>query len=259
MDKTNMPTMRLGVAVPTYNEVANIEQLVTQIYQAVQGLVFECTVLIIDDNSPDGTGDLADQLVTKLSSESFHIEVLHRSVKEGLGRAYIAGLQELLAGNYTHILQMDADMSHDPRYIRDFIEAAKSTDLVVGSRYIPGGATPDWAPHRKLLSSLGNVYSRLMLGRAIHDYTGGYNLYSAGLLRMVQVDSITAGGYGFLIELKYRAVQCSRSCIEVPIIFHDRTQGKSKIPKNIILDNAVLVARLKIRTLRRTVFVAELS
>ena len=169
---------------------------------------------------------------------------MHRMGKDGLGKAYVAGFHQLLKKNYTHILQMDADLSHDPKYIPEFIQAAKTADFIVGARYIKGGATPDWAWHRKLLSRFGNLYTRLFLGSKIHDYTGGYNMYSADLLRAIDLATLQAGGYGFLIELKYRAVTHAKIIHEVPIVFMDRLHGTSKIPRSTIIKNLLLVPQL---------------
>ena len=206
------------------------------------------TVLIIDDNSPDGTGNLADDLKKAHRGKKFNVEVLHRNQKNGLGQAYIDGFMKLLGQNYSHIMQMDADLSHDPKYIKEFISAIniQGADFVVGSRYIKGGSTPDWSLNRKLLSRFGNLYARLVLGNKIHDYTGGYNLYSSNLLSKIDPKSLTeSGGYGFLIELKSKAAKKANKVIEVPIVFMDRRHGKSKMPKNTMIKNLLLVIKIK--------------
>jgi dolichol-phosphate mannosyltransferase len=234
----------LAIAVPTYNEAKNIPKLTAKIKAAVEKANIKTTLLIIDDNSPDGTGEVADKLAASEKGKTLSIKVLHRQGKEGLGKAYIEGFNQLLKGDYTHILQMDADLSHDPKYIPAFVAAVTKADFVVGSRYIKGGDTPDWAWYRKLQSRFGNVYARIFLGSKIHDYTGGYNLYSKQLLKKIGLDSLQAGGYGFLIELKYRAVLNSTGIHEVPIVFMDRLHGTSKIPRSTILKNFMLVPQL---------------
>lgn len=237
--------MKLGIAVPTYNEADNIGKLAAGIEAAVNAANVAATLLIIDDNSPDGTGKVADDLAAKAKSSNFNIVVMHRTAKEGLGKAYVAGFQKILTLDCTHILQMDADLSHDPKYITEMIEAAQTSDLVVGSRYILGGATPDWTWSRRVQSKFGNLYARLFLGSKLHDYTGGFNLYTTELLRNVDINSLQAGGYGFLIELKFRAVRHAHKITEVPIVFLDRTHGQSKIPHNTIYKNLILVPLLR--------------
>jgi len=238
--------IKLAIAVPTYNEAKNIPKLTKQIKAAVVKAGVPCTLLVIDDNSPDGTGKIVDKITKAEKSKDFIVTVMHRKEKNGLGKAYVAGFKQLLEGGYTHILQMDADLSHNPKYIPEMIRAAQDgADFVVGSRYIRGGDTPDWTWNRKLLSRFGNIYTRVFLGSKIHDYTGGYNLYATNLLKKVGLDTLQAGGYGFLIELKYRALKHSYHVAEVPIVFMDRTHGVSKIPKNTIFKNLLLVPTLR--------------
>ncbi len=244
MTKITAPPIRLAIAVPTYNESKNIVKLVKQIKYVTGKSGIYCCVLIIDDNSPDGTGDIADKLAAQENGQAFKIQVLHRDEKQGINKAYISGFHLLLSKDYTHIMQMDADLSHDPKYISQFIQALLETEFVVGSRYIQGGGTPDWAFHRKLLSRFGNMYASIFLGNRIHDYTGGYNLYSSQLLKNINPNTIRATGYGFLIELKFRALKQSYSVAEIPIIFKERRNGVSKIPKNTILNNLILVPKL---------------
>lgn len=239
------PAIRLAIAVPTYNEAKNLPKLVAKLKAAIAKTDASCTLMIIDDNSPDGTGDIAEKLAKTERTDQFIIEVYHRTAKEGLGKAYVAGFKKLLAKDFTHILQMDADLSHDPKYIPEFIKAAEAADFVVGSRYIKGGGTPDWAWSRKLQSHLGNIYTQVLLGSTIHDYTGGFNLFSADLLGQLELDNLQASGYGFLIELKHRATKQAKAVHEVPIIFLDRIHGTSKIPKGTLVDNLILVLKLR--------------
>ncbi len=190
---------------------------------------------------------MAEQLARKLKTKRFKVSVLHRKEKRGLGSAYRAGFAQLIGGDFSHILQMDADLSHDPRHIPNFLKGALQSDFVVGSRYISGGGTPDWQLYRILISRLGNWYARCWLGGKIHDFTGGYNLYTAALLEGVDINSLRSEGYGFLIELKYRALIINQSAYEVPIVFKDRTHGKSKLPRSTLFTNFLIVPRLRLK------------
>lgn len=250
MTKKSSSGLRLAIAVPTYNEAKNLKKLTSEIKAAVKETGVPATLLIIDDNSPDGTGKIADKLAQTETTKNFQIKVLHRKGKEGLGKAYVAGFELLLndKNDFTHILQMDADLSHNPKYIPAFLKSAETADFIAGSRYIKGGDTPDWTFIRKFLSRGGNLYTRMFLGSKIHDYTGGYNLYSKQLLSSLDLTSLQHGGYGFLIELKYRAIRNTTNVREVPIVFMDRLHGTSKIPKNTLIKNLVLVPKLKITT-----------
>jgi dolichol-phosphate mannosyltransferase len=238
--------VKLGIAIPTYNESANINKLLAEIHKHLGKIPDLSTlILIIDDNSPDGTAEVAKKSAKKLKSKNFKVEIMSRKVKDGLGRAYIAGFNEILKSKPDFILQMDADLSHNPKYLREFVKAAKNSDFVVGSRYIPGGQTPDWGLYRKLQSRGGNLYTRMILGSGITDYTGGYNMYSAKLLKKIGINTIKSTGYGFLLELKYRASLQAKNIHQVPIVFNDRQHGKSKMPKDTIVKTLLLVPRLK--------------
>ena len=240
--------IKLAIAVPTYNEANNVSQLVKQMKAAMLKTSTSCVLLIIDDNSPDGTGRIAEDLSRAEKTKTFQVYVMHRKKKGGLGSAYIAGFRHLLDSDFSHILQMDADLSHNPKYIPQFVRAAaEGADFIVGSRYVKGGDIPDWAWYRKLISRLGNFYTRLFLGSKIHDYTGGFNMYTKDLLGELDIDTLQARGYGYLIELKYRALRHAKKTIEVPIVFRDRTHGMSKIPKNTLLQNLLLVPQLRVR------------
>jgi dolichol-phosphate mannosyltransferase len=235
--------------VPTYNEAAALGPLLDALEAELAGAPgVDASVLVIDDNSPDGTGDLAERLACDGSYPHLAISVLHRPAKEGLGRAYVDGLSHLLARpDVDVVLQMDADLSHHPRHLPAMLERIREADMVVGSRYIPGGATPDWKWYRRLVSRAGNSYARVLLGSRITDYTGGFNLYRAPLLRTVALESLRADGYGFLIELKHAAAEASGTVAEVPIVFMDRRVGASKIPRNTIAKNLVLVPQIRLR------------
>jgi dolichol-phosphate mannosyltransferase len=238
--------MKLAIAIPTYNEAANIKKLLPAIKENLSNeSSVDCTVFVIDDNSPDGTADISDKVGKKLKATKFNVKVIRRKKKEGLGRAYIYAFHAILALDYDYILQMDADLSHDPKYIPQFLQATEDCDFVVGSRYVKGGATPDWSWNRKLLSRAGNIYTKTILSSKISDYTGGYNLFSAALLHKINLDTLQAGGYGFLIELKYKALENCHNVAQVPIVFMDRQHGDSKLPRGIIIKNILLVMKVR--------------
>lgn len=241
--------MKLAIAIPTYNEAANIGTLLESIHDQLRDISrLQTTVFIIDDNSPDGTADIVHNAAKTYKAKNFEIAVITRKVKDGLGRAYIFGFNKILQTKPDYIVQMDGDLSHNPIYLPQFVKAAKQHDLVVGSRYIAGGATPDWSLFRKSLSRSGNLYARLLLGNKIADYTGGFNMFSADLLRQIKPSSIESTGYGFLIDLKFRALRHAQSVHQIPIVFHDRYHGKSKLPKSTIIKNLFLVPLIKFRT-----------
>ena len=241
--------LRLAIIIPTYNEAANIEALLTSIQSVVSHQPsLSTTAYIIDDSSPDGTSELVSRIARTLTSRTFAVHLTTRPAKSGLGSAYIDGFQEVLRAKkpFDYVLQMDADLSHDPTYINSLVyQARQTTEMVIASRYMPGGGTPDWSWYRKLLSRGGNLYSRLFLGSRVTDYTGGYNMYSTKLLRRVNIGSITADGYGFQIELKYRALSRADSVIQIPIVFVDRQHGHSKIPRSTLLRNLILVPKIR--------------
>lgn len=243
--------VKIAVVTPTYNEVGNIEKLLTRIKAVTDEHPDDVfSVFVIDDSSPDGTADLVEILKTKLNDVNLTINLITRKEKNGLGKAYIFGFEKVIASKITfdYILQMDADLSHDPRYITSFLhQAKKGADFIVASRYINGGGTPDWPLYRKMLSRGGNFYTRLFLNRRVTDYTGGYNMYSAELMKKINLQTITAGGYGFLIELKYKASNRALNITEIPIVFLDREHGSSKIPKSTIFKNLILVLQLKFK------------
>jgi dolichol-phosphate mannosyltransferase len=240
--------LRLAVVVPTYNEVTNVQNLIDAIAGvAALHLDIDLTVVVIDDSSPDGTADLVESLIPGWQSENFSVRIIKKPTKNGLGAAYIYGFTQLLTEPFDYYLQMDADLSHDPLYISGFIHQAKAgVDFVVASRYIPGGGTPDWSFNRRFLSRGGNYYARTMLSRRISDYTGGFNMYSHDLLERMSIQTITANGYGFLLVLKYRALLSATSIEELPIVFLDRTHGSSKMPKNTLWRNFLLVPQIRI-------------
>jgi dolichol-phosphate mannosyltransferase len=242
--------MHAAIIIPTYNEVANIPTLLTGIRESAQH-VSELTieVVIVDDQSPDGTSDQARQLAKELENDRFTVTVLDKPVKEGFGAACVYGYTNVLdrAERPDYLIQMDADLSHSPRYIPGLVHAAqRGAEFVNASRYLPGGGTPDWTWDRRFLSRGGNFYSRAMLGRRVTDYTGGFALYTADLLERIDVRHIDSNGYGFQLVLKKRASDAARTFAEIPIVFMDREHGSSKLPKNTLLVNFLLVLKMRL-------------
>ena len=237
------PTTRVTVVVPTYNERENIERLVPQLLALNIGAA-HLAVCIVDDHSPDGTGEFADQL----ASIEPRVEVVHRSGKLGLGTAYIAGMRHALSYGADAVLTMDADFSHHPRYIPAMVTALSSADLVIGSRYVPGGQVL-YPIHRQLLSRGANAFARLTLGLRPNDCTAGFRLYRSRVLNSVPLEQIFSNGYSFLIEMLFE-VQCRGWQVsEVPIVFEDRRYGESKISKNEITKAIYTCIRLLARRL----------
>ncbi|MFU8803711.1 MAG: polyprenol monophosphomannose synthase [Bradymonadaceae bacterium] len=216
------------ICMPTYNEAGNI----FPITQAILETVPDVHILIIDDSSPDGTGELADELAA--GDERIH--VLHRTAKEGLGKAYIAGFEWALARDYERILEMDADFSHQPKYLPEMIGQLSNYDVVVGSRYVAGGGTEDWGLVRRLISRGGGMYSRTILGLDVQDLTAGFVGWQRHVLETLDLTSVEASGYVFQIEMKYRAHQAGFKILEIPITFPDRQVGESKMTPNIALE-----------------------
>lgn len=244
--------VRLAVVVPTYEEADNIGRLLDGLAAVAASRPDDSVrVLVVDDSSPDGTADVARARGKELAGDRFEVDVMVRREKNGLGRAYAEGMQHVLArGDVDAVLQMDADLSHDPRYLPAFLDAAAAgAELVVASRYVPGGATPDWGWHRKLLSHGGNGYARLLLGSRLSDYTGGFNLYAADLLRRMDLATVGSAGYTFQIEMKTRALRLTDRVVQVPIVFMDRTLGSSKIPRSTLFSSLRLVTLLGLRRL----------
>jgi dolichol-phosphate mannosyltransferase len=238
--------MKLAIAIPTYNEAVNVRKLLPAIKRHLENYPgLQCTVFIIDDSSPDGTAEVVTALSKEISDKKFNVRVLSRAKKEGLGKAYVFAFEQIIPEDFDYILQMDADLSHDPKYIPELLDQTKNADFVVGSRYMKGGSTPDWQWYRKLQSRGGNLYTRFFLGSKITDYTGGYNLYSSDLLKKIDLKTLQAGGYGFLIDLKHKALIHCESVVQIPIVFKDRQHGTSKIPRSTIIKNFLLVPKIR--------------
>jgi dolichol-phosphate mannosyltransferase len=233
---------RVWVVIPTYNEAANIERIVRAAARELEALIpGDYRVLVVDDGSPDGTGAIADSLAAELTQ----VEVVHRSAKDGLGHAYLAGFAHALAGGAELLIEMDADFSHDPKYLDPLLTAARDADLVLGSRYVPGGGVRDWGPLRRLISRGGGVYARLILRVDIRDITGGFKCIRREVLEGIDLPSVSAEGYVFQIEVTYRAILAGFRVREIPIVFHDRTAGASKMSTRIALEAMWLVPRLR--------------
>jgi dolichol-phosphate mannosyltransferase len=226
------------LVLPTYNEAENIEPFVAA---ARSNLPADARILIVDDGSPDGTGERADRLADRHPN----VSVLHRREKEGLGPAYIAGFRRALASGAGLVLEMDSDFSHDPAYLPRLLDAAAHADLVIGSRYVEGGGVSDWGAMRRLISRGGSVYSRLVLGVDVRDLTGGFKCFRREVLERIDLDSIEVRGYAFQVEMTYRAIQLGFSVAEVPIVFRDRRAGESKMDGAIVTEAILRLPRLR--------------
>jgi dolichol-phosphate mannosyltransferase len=229
--------------VPTYNEAENVEAFVRAVLPPLASAVPDYTVLIVDDSSPDGTGEIADRLASELPQ----VEVLHRPLKQGLGRAYLAGFESALAGGAELLLEMDADFSHDPADLPRLIEGASHADVVLGSRYVRGGGVTDWGLMRRVVSRGGSWYARRLLGIPVRDLTGGFKCFRRVVLETIDLEGIQADGYGFQIELTYRAIQAGFRVLELPIMFRDRQRGTSKMSARIAIEAAWKVPALRLR------------
>jgi dolichol-phosphate mannosyltransferase len=215
--------------VPTYNEASNLEPLVRA---ARKVLPSSRRILIVDDSSPDGTGEIADRLAT----EHDEVAVLHRPRKEGVGPAYLAAFKRALQEGAELVVQMDADLSHDPAYLPRLLDAARNADVVLGSRYVPGGGVSEWGPLRRLISRGGSAYARTVLGLRIHDLTGGFKCWQRRVLEAIDLGSVTSRGYAFQVEMTYRAIRAGFRVVEVPIVFRDRRVGSSKMSGAIVAE-----------------------
>ena len=231
------------LVLPTYNEAENLESFVRAVLPRLAEAAPEHRVLIVDDSSPDGTGEIADRLASELPQ----VEVFHRPLKEGIGPAYVAGFRRALEGGAELVLEMDSDFSHDPADLPRLIEAAPDADLVLGSRYVAGGKVRDWGLLRRLVSRGGSWYARTLLRVPVRDLTGGFKCFHREVLERLDLQSVQAHGYGFQIELTYRAVQRGFRVKEVPITFRDRQAGQSKMNPRIALEAVWKVPALLLR------------
>ena len=230
------------LVLPTYDEAETLEAIVRAVLPELSAAAGEHRVLVVDDASPDGTGEIADRLAAELEA----VEVLHRPAKEGLAPAYLAGFRMALAAGAERVLEMDADFSHDPRDVGRLLRAAEEADLVLGSRYVPGGGVEGWGRARRALSRGGSWYARRVLGLPQRDLTGGFKCFRREVLEALDLDAVRANGYGFQIELTYRAVQRGFSVVEVPITFRERRAGRSKMTAPIALEAVWKVPALRL-------------
>jgi dolichol-phosphate mannosyltransferase len=228
------------VVIPTYNERNNLEELLAITYKVISDI----HVLIVDDNSPDGTGNLVRELQEQYSDRLF---LLERSGKLGLGTAYIAGFKWALKRDYQYIFEMDADFSHSPKYLKQFIAAAENCDLVLGSRYVTGGGIINWNFIRRVISCGGSLYSRIILELPFKDLTGGFKCFHRKVLEQIDLDDVKSNGYSFQIEMTYRAFLKGFTIKEMPIIFEERAEGKSKMSRKIFMEAIWMVWKLRAR------------
>jgi len=238
-----MQKPRTLVVTPTYNEKDNLHRFV----DAVRGALPDADLLVVDDNSPDGTGQIADAIAAKDS----HVRVMHRAGKQGLGTAYIQAFTRGMAEGYDRFFEMDADLSHDVRYLPDFVRALDDgADIVIGSRNIPGGGVEGWGLGRHVISKGGSLYSRTILGLGVKDLTSGYKAFTRRALEAIDLQDVHSNGYSFQIELTYRAVRRGMRVKEVPIVFVDRTAGHSKMSRKIFVEAIGMVWKLRLDGLR---------
>lgn len=231
---------QVWVVVPTYQEADTLEALVDSVRAALRA---PRHVLVVDDASPDGTGELADGLAERHGD----VSVLHRPAKLGLGRAYVVGFRAALDGGAELVVQMDADLSHDPAELPRLVAAARHADVVIGSRYVPGGRVTDWGPGRRAISRWGSRYARTVLGMRVHDMTSGFKCWRRAALEGIGLETVRSQGYAFQVEMTYRAHAAGLTVVEVPITFRDRRVGESKMNGSIVVEAALAVPRLRFR------------
>jgi dolichol-phosphate mannosyltransferase len=229
--------------LPTYNEAENIERIVAAALPQLAATGLEHRILVVDDDSPDGTGAIADRLAAELAQ----VEVLHRASKDGIGPAYLAGFDRALAGGAELVMEMDSDFSHDPGDIPRLVAAADDADLVLGSRYVPAGGVTDWGLGRRLISRGGSLYARLLLGVPVRDLTGGFKCFRRVVLEGLDLSGVGTDGYGFQIEVTYRALRAGFRVREIPILFRDRRVGASKMSARIAVEAFWKVPLLRFR------------
>jgi dolichol-phosphate mannosyltransferase len=236
---TNRP--KALIIIPTYNEAENLAPLISQILALTPSMPLD--VLVIDDNSPDGTGEIAD----RLSHTHANVHALHRPGKMGLGTAYVRGFTWAIERGYDYVFEMDCDFSHHPRYLPTFLEKIKGSDLVIGSRYVQGGRTPDWGLMRKFISRGGNAFARLMLNLKTHDCTGGFRCYHREILERIPWENVNLQGYGFQVSAVYYVEQMGGKVVEFPIVFEDRRVGQSKMSTKIFIEAFAYVVKMAIQ------------
>jgi dolichol-phosphate mannosyltransferase len=237
------PTADLWLVLPTYNEASNIEAFVASVRKV---LPERGRILIIDDSSPDGTGQIADGI----ASRDGDVEVMHRPEKQGLGPAYIAGFHRALAGGAELLVQMDSDFSHEPAYLPRVLDTARRADVVIGSRYVPGGGITEWGRGRRAISRAGSAYARLLLGVPVSDLTGGFKCFHREVLEAIDLGSVRSRGYAFQVEMTYRAIRAGFHVVEVPITFRERRVGASKMSRAIVAEAVWRVPWLRLSAAR---------
>jgi dolichol-phosphate mannosyltransferase len=242
------PVPGAWLILPTYNEAVNLEPFVRAVLPELAEASPDHRILIVDDNSPDGTGRIADRLASEIEA----VDVLHRPEKQGLGVAYLAGFRRALDSGAALILEMDSDFSHSPADVPRLIRAAEDADLVLGSRYVPGGGVSDWGVVRRLLSRGGSWYARVILGVKVADLTGGFKCFRREVIEALDLDSVHAEGYGFQIELTYGAIRAGFRVKEIPIVFRERQAGLSKMTARIAVEAVWKVPILRLRRASRT-------
>jgi len=235
--------MNFLVCIPTYNEAENIEHFIARVFEYLpENSSQQSSVLIIDDNSPDGTAAIVERLIVQYPNR---LHILKRPGKQGLGKAYLAAFQWGLSRDFDVFLEIDADFSHNPKYISEMLREIETHDVVIGSRNIPGGSVEGWSFLRNCTSKGGSLYARLVLGCPVKDLTGGFNMWRKNTLLNIGLDRIVSEGYSFQIEMKYRAWRSGCSIKEIPILFTDRTQGASKMSKKILLEALIKIWKIK--------------
>ena len=232
--------MRSVVCIPTYNEKENVQAIVDAVLSVTTS---EVDVLVVDDNSPDGTGLIVSEMMTTRT----RLKILNRKEKQGLGRAYIAAFKWAINEGYDAIVEMDADFSHRPQDLVKLLKAIETKDFAVGSRYVDGGSTVNWGLGRKIISRGGSLYTRMILGYPLADWTGGFNAWKKNVLVGIELDRVLSNGYSFQIELKYRALKKHYNGVEVPIVFEDRRIGHSKMSLKIVLEAFTRVWGMRFR------------
>ncbi len=231
------------VILPTYNERENLERFVVRLQEVFATNNLQGNIIVVDDSSPDGTGRIADSLAEQYGN----LSVIHRSEKQGIGPAYVAGFKQALTTDTLHIFEMDCDFSHDPANIPVFLSAIENADLVLGSRYVPGGRVENWGLARRLISRWGGLYARWVLGIPVSDLTGGNKCFRREVLEALDLDAVSSQGYGFQIEMTYRTIKNGFRVREIPITFSDRQLGQSKMSKRIVFEAVLLVWKLRLR------------
>ncbi len=233
----------LVVCLPTYNERANLEPMVAALERITHAVGMPVRVLVIDDSSPDGTGEIA----TQLADAHDWIDVLHRPSKQGLGPAYLAGFERALEAGAELVVEMDCDFSHDPRDVERLVEAAADADLVLGSRYVEGGGTHNWSAGRRAISRAGCLYAQALLSSPVADLTGGFKCFRRAVLEALPLERVRTRGYAFQVELTYRALRAGFSVVEIPIVFSDRSVGGSKMSAAIVAEGVWKVPAMRIQ------------